>query len=72
MEGEKIVDNENSTDDEIVYFTREYYGYEMTMNNIPDGVKAVVTDNKTENVYNVSKDQKTFTSIYTNSKVFKS
>ena len=69
VEGEQVVDNENSTEEETVYFTQEYYGYEMSMNNMPDGVKAVVTDNKTENVYDVTKDQNKFTSIYTNSKV---
>ena len=69
VEGEKVVDNENSTEDNIVYFTRQYYAYEMSMNNIPDGIKAVVTDNKTENVYNVSKESKNFTSTYTSAKV---
>ena len=37
----------------------------MSMNNMPDGVKIVVTDNKTENVYNVYKSENTFTSLYT-------
>ena len=69
VEGEKVVDNENSTEDNIVYYTREYYAYEMTMNNIPKGVKAVVTDNKTENVNTLANGSNTFTSTYTITKV---
>ncbi len=65
VDGEQAIDDENSTEDEIVYFTRQYYGYEITMNNLPDHVKVVVTDNKTENVYNVYKTENKFTSLYT-------
>jgi len=69
VDGEQAIDDENSTEDEVVYFTRKYYAYEMSMNNLPDGVKAVVTDNKTENIYNVNKNEKKFTSKFTSDKV---
>ena len=69
VDGEEVIDDENSTEDEIVYFTRKIYAYEMTMNNLPDGIKAVITDNKTENVYNVNKNEKTFVSKYTSNQV---
>lgn len=69
VEGEQVVDEENSYGDDIVYFTKEYYAYEIKMNNIPDNIKVVIKDNKTENVYNLNKNESIFTSLYTYEKV---
>lgn len=69
VEGEKIVDSENSDGDNIVYYTRKYYGYDVNLNNIPENIKVVIKDNKTENVYTLNKDQSSFTTIYTIEKV---
>ena len=69
VEGETVVDEENSYGDDIVYYTKEYYGYEVHLNNIPENIKVVIKDNKTENVYNLNKNESTFTSLYTSDKV---
>ena len=66
VEGEKLIDYENSTEEETEYYTRYYYGYEITFNKIPDNVKLVVTDDKTDVVNTVTKDENKFTSLYTN------
>lgn len=66
VEGEQLVDNENSTEDETVYFTRYYYAYNITFNKVPENLKIIVTDDKTDKVYTVTKDENSFVSLYTN------
>ena len=66
-EGEQVLDEESSSElGKDVYVSREYYAFNVSLNNLPDQVKIVVTDNKTENVRTLTKSESIFETLYTN------
>ena len=54
--GEPVLDEANSTPDELIYVKDTVYAYDISFNNIPDDEKVVVTDDTTSNVYTFSSD----------------
>lgn len=63
FEGEPAVDWENSIDEEV-YYTPKYRGYVITLSNITDNFKAIVTNDYNEDAFTLTKSESSFNTKY--------